>query len=217
MYETVHIAQGKKRPDGWLWRQRWQMRRGLCQIIEPHLSPNVPAGTSIKICGLASMHPFRWRRWAVQRPRSMRDALTVAFSVAWEDSDRIIGIVATHDVVTEDGAEKVRGLALRAYAYRCGVGATAPKDMRIEQTKSHGPLQVPLGFVPNQTPAVLWIDPHNWGTEYETLTALGQRSAHIPACRAPTRLMYRTGIHADGPDGVQDVAPVPISLRTITF
>lgn len=215
-FDTVKIDQGKKRPKGWIWMQQIQVRRGILTIVEPYISAVVPPGTSIKLCGLSSLSPFRWRRMH-GRTRSVRQAATALLSVAWEDSDRVVGIVQSRKIVTNEGVVTRRGLHLRAYAYRSGVGATSPQESREIMEGRTGPLQRSLGFVPNGTPGVIWIDPQRRATHYETLTETGQSSVHIKSIRRPTRLMLRNGVHANGVDGKQDVAPAPITLRLLSL
>lgn len=213
MIKPLHIAKGKKRPGLFRRRWPWSVKPSDWLFVRPRLSDEVEAGTNLKLCGISSASLFRWKRWGVQRHRGPLP-LQILFSTAWEDSDRIVGIVSRHDIIGPEGpAEQVLGLELRAYAYRAGIGATAPRYDRMQMEREIGPLSVAIGFVPNNTGAFLEIGSDGTHALYAATTVLGYHSAKIPYVRPPSILQVRHGFHADGYR--QRVAPARLDFDIV--
>lgn len=152
----------------------------------------------------------------IQKHRGVASRLTSALSLAWEDSDRVIGRVETREIVTDEGPERVRGLALRTYLYREGIGGTAPKGLREQMENEIGLLSSPLGFIPNETTGMIAIELDGKTVTFESLTTLQHMHITSRHTREPTPLLMRHGIHANGIDGKQDAAPVDVTMYELT-
>lgn len=185
-------------------RARWRY------TIEVGDLSGVEVGTTVKLWGVGALSPLRWSRVA-RRSGPVSDRLTAAASPAWEDSDRFIGTVRE---VTRPGADGARGLSIRSYVYRLGVGpATADRATRDQiaaklsaNGSGYAALSEHLGVIPEGetgTLALAYIRRRYRAGEYPaatyTVTTSGQTThCDVPHLRDLPRLTTVLGPHADG-------------------
>jgi len=211
----IVIPEGRKRPRLWYLQDRFAIGREHIMFVRPSLSESVPDGTSMKLWGLSSLSLRRWKRMEVQDPQGLGERVTALLSTAWEDSDRFTAIVDTRDVITDAGPRRVKGLAVRSYTYRHGIGGTASGFERAQMQERLGVgLSEDLGFIPNGSMATLRLVVEEHECSYGMLSTVGRFAVQVPFLSSPTKIMVRHGVHLDG-GARQPNAPATITLHML--
>ena len=141
-----------------------------------------PVGTTIKLCGVAHVSAFRWRR--------LRGGVSQLFAWTHEDSDRIL-------------ARRLRGgrIGLASYVYRCGYGpAIQPDAVDVDWIKR-------LGTVRNGEFFTVRIMPNDASTVF---AINGKAVHHVARSRPLPRLVHKAFVHAGG--HVHDASPARIRI-----
>jgi hypothetical protein len=144
---------------------RWNLKLDMTRC-EP--------GTTIKLCGISTASPFRWKR-------VKRGGWEQAGSLTHEDSERVIA--------TKKSAGSI---ALKTYTYKNGYGPATEMSSRFSASEH-------LGEVGEANRFTIFIDERPGEVKYTLKDATNERShVTVPRERGLGKLKHRTFAHAKG-------------------